>query len=154
MSFQDLQDDLNSSSPDLANERDGAELTQRRLVKGSLWHRQQGHLNSKDIELLKNMDTNWVLFDGTVSGNEVSAVGKSCQSAYPKVTDHKIKLLLLPVFEDTHLQRRSSATSTVTKLSDEYTKWEATYLMKSKHDVIGSLKAFVQSVVILGGFRV
>ena len=42
----------------------------------------------------------------------------------------------------------------VTKISDEYTKWTETYLLKSKHDALSSFQVFVQSVVIPSGFHV
>lgn len=42
----------------------------------------------------------------------------------------------------------------VSKISDEHTKWTETYLLKSKNNALSTFKAFVQSVMIFGGFCV
>ena len=42
----------------------------------------------------------------------------------------------------------------VTKISDEHTRRTETYLLKSKHDDLGSFQTSVQPVVISNGFRV
>ena len=42
----------------------------------------------------------------------------------------------------------------ITNISEEYTKWTESYLLKPKHDALSSFQVFVQSVVIPSGFRV
>ncbi|CAN0476461.1 unnamed protein product, partial [Laminaria digitata] len=126
-------------------------------ANANLWHRRLGHLNRKSLNLLKNLDNNGVSFDGPVPDCDVCAVGKSHQLTHPETADHKFKLPFQLVFADLMGPLTPEALGGykyITKISDEYTKWTETYLLKSKHDALSSFQVFVQSVVIPSGFRV
>ncbi|CAN0542042.1 unnamed protein product, partial [Laminaria digitata] len=88
---------------------------------------------------------------------DVCAVGKSHQLTHLKTADHKVKLPFQLVFADLMGPLTPEALGGymyITKISEEYTKWTETYLLKSKHDALSSFQVFVQSVVGPSGFRV
>ncbi|CAN0586672.1 unnamed protein product, partial [Laminaria digitata] len=53
-------------------------------VSADTWHRRLGHMNPRNMELLRKVDGNDVEYTGTMSGCDICAVGKSSQKAHPK----------------------------------------------------------------------
>ena len=139
--LQELGHDLYSFSLDLAGGGSGPELAIQAAVNANLWHRRPGHLNSKSLSLLKNLDNNGVSFHGSVPDYDVCAVGKSHQLVHPETADHKVRLPSHLVLADLMGPLTPEALwgyKYVIKISDENTKWTQPYLLKSKHDALSS----------------
>ena len=69
------------------------------------------------------------------------AVGKGHELTHRKTADHKVKLRCQLVFADLMGPITPEALGGykhITEISDEYTKWTETYLLKSKHDTLSS----------------
>ena len=108
----------------------------------TLWHRRMGHLNRKNLDLLKKVNNNGVIFDGTVPDFDVCAVGKSRQRAHPKTADQHVQRPFQLVFTDLMGQFTLEAlggNKHVSKISDEHTRWTEIYFLKMKE---GAVHAF------------
>ena len=96
--IQELEHNLYSLSMNLTHGSNGPELPMQAAANTNLWHWPLGRLNRKSLDLLKNLDSNWMSFDGPVPDCDVSAVGKSHQLPHPKTADYKVKLSFQLVF--------------------------------------------------------
>ena len=98
-----------------------------------------------------NNNYNGASFDGPVPDCDVCAVGKSLQLAHRKTADLKVNFPFQLVFADLMGPLTPEALGGykyVAKISDEYTKWTETYLLKPKHDALSSCQVFVRYMVI------
>ena len=121
--LQDLGRDL---YPFLLNPTDksGApELVMQATAQAILWHCRLGHLNRKNLDVVKKLDDNWVSFEGTVPD---CGVGKSHQLTHPKTANHKVNHSFQLVFVDLMRPITPEALggyNTSSKISNEHTKW-------------------------------
>ena len=150
--------DLYSFVMDLSADRYGAkELAMNAVANAQVWQRRLGHLHAQSLDILRKQDGTGIAFEGAVSDCDVCAVGKAQQLAHPKTANHKISrpfqlcygnlmgpFTLVPI----------DGYKYVSKITDEYTKWTAVYLLNNKNQTLKSLQLFVGSTVILFGGRI
>lgn len=139
--LQELGLDLYYFSLDITDgaTRRGWQCRLRLRNSTNLWHRRPEHLDRKSLGLRKRLDSNGVSFDGPVPDCGVCGVGKNHQLAHPKRTDHKIKRPIHLIFAHSVVFLTPEALRDykyVAQISDEFTKWTETYLLKSKHDAL------------------
>lgn len=82
--------------------------------------------------------------------HDVCVVGKIYKLPYPKRAEHSVKHPFEMVFTELMGRITSKALGSfkyVSKISGQYTKWTATYLLKSKGDVISIFQSLVQYLV-------
>ena len=88
---------------------------------------------------------------------DVCVVGKRHPLAHPKTVDHKVTLPFQFVSADLMgflTPEAFGGHKYITKISDEYTKWTAPYLLKSNLDALSSFQVFVEYVVTPSDFCV
>ena len=153
------QDNLYSFVLDLGADAYGAtDLAMNAVSNAQLWHRRLGHLNRRILELMKRHDGNGITFDGTIADCDVCAVENSQQLAHPKKAQHAgitrpFQLcyghLMGPFTPEAY-----GGFKYVSKITDQFTRWTAVYLLENKSCAFDSFRLFVTSSVIPCGGRV
>ena len=145
--------DFYSLSFDLSADSHGdKKLAMNAMTNAQLWHRWLGHLNKKRLELMQRRDSNGVAFDGPIDHCDVCAVGKSHQLTHPKKVKHAdIKAPFQLVYGDLMGPFKPAArggSGYMSKITDQFTKWTAVYLVYTKDQALASLQLFVTLKVI------
>ena len=150
--------DLESFVLDLSADRYGAEkLAMNAVTNAQVWHRRLGHLHAHNLDILRKRDDTGITVEGAVSDCYVWAMEKPQQLAHPKTADHSISRPFQPCYGDLMGPFTPVAIddyTSVSKITDEYTKWTAVYLLTSKNKAFQSLQLFVSSTVISSGGRI
>ena len=159
LSLRGEQDDLYSFVFDLSADAYGAtELAMNAVSNARLWHRRLGHLNRRILELMQWHDGNGITFDGTIADCDVCAVGKGQQLAHPKKDQHAgITRPFQPYYGDLmgpFTPVAYAGFKYVSKITDQFPRWAAGCLLKSKNCAFDSFHLFVTSTVIPCGGRV
>ena len=128
------------------------------MTNAQLWHRRLGYLNKRSLEFVQRRDGNGVAFDGSIDHGDVCAVGKNHQLAHPKKAKRAdITAPFQLVCGDLMGPFKPSAREGyeyVSKITDQFTKWTAVYLLCTKNQALTSLQLFVTSTAIPFGSRV
>ena len=148
--------DLYSFVLDLNVDRYGAkELAMNAVTNAQVWHRRLGHLHAQSLDILRKRDGTGIAFEGAISDCDVCAVGKAQQLSHPKTANHKVSRTFQLCYGDLIGPFTPVAIGGyryVSKITDEYTKWTAVYLLTNKNQALKSLQLFVGSTAIpLGG---
>ena len=128
------------------------ELAMNAVVNAQLWHRWIVHLYKRTLEVMRQRDG-----DSSLSDFDVCAVGKSPQLAHPKKaknTDTKAPLQL--VFGDlirSFTPIVHGGYKYVSRITDQFSRWAAVYLLGSKDQALASIHAYVASTVLLSTSR-
>lgn len=104
-------------------------------VSADVWHRRLGHMNLRNMELLRRTDGNGVDYTGTVSGCDICALGKSQQKAHPKTTRHKTDGPMELVYTDLMGSITPTAKGGYTytsKFTDDFSRMKEIFLLKSR----------------------
>ena len=121
-------------------------------INAQVWHRRLGHLNKRSLELINRKSGNGVAFDGSIADCDVCAVGKNHQLAHPKQVSHAaINAPFQLVYGDLMAPSKPTAHGGyrfVSKITDQFTKWTAVYLLCSKDQALASLQLLVTSTAI------
>ena len=95
---------------------------------------------------MQRRDGNGATFDGSIDHSDVCAVEKNHQLAHPKKTKHAdITAPFQLVYGDLMSPFKSAARGGyeyVSKITDQFTKWTAVYLLCIKGQVLASLQLF------------
>ena len=153
------QDYLYSFVLDLSADAYGAtELAMNAVSKAQVWHRRLGHLNKRSLELMQWHGGNGITFDGTIADCDVCAVGKGQQLAHPKKAQHagitRPFQLCYGDLMDPFTPEAYRGFKGVSKITDQFTRWTAAYLLERKSCAFDSFRLFVTSTVIPCGGRV
>ena len=152
-------DDVYSLVFDLsADSHGGKELAMSAMTNAQLWHRRLGRLNKRSLELMQGRDDNGVAFDGSIDHCNVCGVGKSRQLAHPKKAKHTdITMSFQLVHGDLMGPFKPAARGGyeyMSKITDQFTKQMAVYLLCTKDQAPASLQLFVTSTAIPFGSRI
>ena len=151
--------DLCSSVFDLSAYSHGnKELAMNAMTNAQLWHRRLGHLNERSLELMQRRDGNGVAFDGSIGHCDVCAVGKSHQLAHSNKVKHAdiavpFQLVyggLMGPFKLTAHGGREY----VRKITHQFTKWTAVYLLGTKDQTLASPQLLVSSTATAFGIGI
>ena len=141
-----------------ADSQEGRDLAMNAMTNAHLWHHRLGYLNKKSLELMQRRDGNGVAFDGSIDHCDVCAVGKSHQLAHPKKVKHAdITAPFQLAYGDLMGPFKPAARGGyeyVSKITDQFTKWTAVYLLCTKDQALASLQLFVTSTAIPYGSRI
>ena len=131
---------------------EGKELAMNMMNNAQLWHRRLEHLNKRSLGLMQRRDGNGVAFDSSIDHCDVCAVGKSHQPAHPKKAKHAdITAPFQLVYGDLMGSFKPTVRGGydyVSKITDQFTKWTAVYLLCIKNQALASLQLFVTSTFI------
>ena len=152
-------DDFYSLVFDLsADSHGGKELAMNAMTNAQLWHHRLGYLNKRSLELMQRRDGNGVAFNGSIDHCDVCAVGKSHQLAHPKKAKHaNIAAHFQLVYGHLMGPFKPAARGGyehVSKITDQFAKWIAGYLLCTNVQVLASLELFVTSIGIPFGSRI
>ena len=133
------------------------ELAMNTVANAQLWHRRPGHFNKKSLEFMQWRDCNGITFDGILADCGVCAVVKSHQLAHLK----KVKNAYIKApFELVHGDLMGPFTPAahggykyVSKITDQFFRWTAVYLLYSKDQALASLQAYFTSMVTSKAFQ-
>ena len=122
-------------------------MTVNALVNAQIWYRPVGHLTKRSLERMSRKKGKRVAFDGSFADCNVCAVGKSHQLANPKKAKHAtINEPFHLVYGDLMGPFKPTAHGgykSVSKITDQFTKWTAVYLLCSKKEALASRQLFV-----------
>ena len=97
------------------------------------------------LDIPRKRDGTGITFEGAVSDCDIYAVGKAQQPPHPKTADHKVSrpfLLCNGNLMGPFTPVAIGGYSYVSKITDEYTKWTAFYLLTNKNQGLKSLQLF------------
>ena len=127
------------------------ELAMNVVANAQVWHRRLSDLHARSLDILRKQDDTGIAFEGAVSDCDLCAVGKAQQLYHPKTTNHKVSRPFQLCYRDLMGPFTPVAIGSykyVSKITDEYTKWTAIYLLTNKNQALKSLELFVGSTVI------
>ena len=157
VSLQSEGGDLYSFVLYLSADRYGAKgLAMNAVANVQVWHRRLGHLHAQSLDILRKRDGTGITFVRAVSDCDVCAVGKAQQLANPKTANHKVRRPFQLCYGDLIEPFAPVAIGGykyASKITDEYTKWTAVYLLTSKNQALQSLQLLVDSTAIPFGSR-
>ena len=143
---------------DLSADQYGAnELAMNAVVNAQIWHRWLGHLHAQSLDILRNRGGTGIKFEVAVSDCGVGAEGEAQQFSHPKIVNHKLNRPFQLCYRDLMGPFTPVAIGVykyVSKITDEYTKWTAVYLLTNNNQALKSLHLFVGSTVIPFGGRI
>ena len=111
----------------------------------NLWHRHMGHINGKNVDVLRKEPGNGVDDTGSVKDCDSCLLGKSTQQPHPKQATYGVLRPFQLTTVDTlgHFQPQAlGGFRYATKFVDQKTKWKEIYLMKDKTHSVDSLALF------------
>ena len=148
--------DLYSFVLNLSTDRYGAkEQAMNAVANARVWHRRLGHLHAQNLDILRKRDSTGITFD--VSDCDVCAMWKVQQLAYPKTANPKVSQSFQLCCGDLMGPSPPIAIGGykyVSKITGEYTRWTAVYLLINKNQDFKSLQLCVGSTVIPFGGRI
>ena len=148
-------DDLYSLVLDFsANSHGGKKLAMNAMTNAQLWHRWLGFLNKGSLELMQRRDGRGVAFDCSIDHCDVCAVGNCQQLAHPKKAKNADIIASLHLVYEDLMGPFKPTTRGGYKITDQFTKWFAVYLLCTKDQALASLQLFVTSTVIPFGSHI
>ena len=132
--------DIYSLVLDLGTDGYGAkELAMNAIANAQVWHRRLGHLHAQILGVPLKRDGTGITFEGAVSNCDVCAVGKAQQLAHAKTANHKANRPFQLCYGDVVGPFTLVAIGGyryLSKVTDEYTKWTAVYLLTNKNQAL------------------
>ena len=128
------------------------------VSNAQLWHRWLGQLNRRSLELMQWYDGYGITFDGTIVDCDVRAAGKGQHLAHPKKAHHagtnRAFQLCYSDLIGPFTPEVDGGFKYFSKITDQFTRWTAVYLLENKSCAFDSFRLFVTSTVIPCGGRV
>ena len=116
-----------------------------------------GHVNSQSLRILRDGSDNGINFNDSMSPCDLCAFERSKQERHPKTTTHNtvrpFKLVCTDLLGPVSRPALGGVRS-VSKFTEQHSKWKEVFLIKEKADAVNRLKQFVQTVVIPPGLRI
>ena len=135
----------------------GSGVVYTATTSASVWHRRLGHMNPRNMEVLRNKKGNGVEYTGTISGCDICSVTKSKQQAHPKKSTRKTTRPMQLVYTDLMGPFTPAAKGGyrfVSKFTDDYSRMEEIFLLKNKTDAAESLHQYNMTVAAPLGLRI
>ena len=126
-------------------------------TSASVWHRRLGHMNPRNMEVLRNKKGNGVEYTGTISGCDICSVTKSKQQAHPKKSTRKTTRPMQLVYTDLMGPFTPAAREGyrfVSKFTDDYSRMKEIFLLKNKTEAAESLHHYNMTVAVPLGLRI
>ncbi|CAB1109543.1 unnamed protein product [Ectocarpus sp. CCAP 1310/34] len=132
----------------------GKRIYSIKVESADLWHRRMGHINGKNLDVLRKEQVNGVDYTGDVKYCSVCPLGKSAQQPHPKQATYGV---LRPFQHDTlgpFAPTALGGSKYATKFVDQQTKWAEIVLMKDETCSVDSLALFNKGTVVPTGERI
>ena len=112
------------------------------VASAQVWHRRLDHLNKPSLELMNRQNDNGIVFDGSIADwllrdREKSPAGKpqECQTRHHNAPFHLVYGHLMGLLKLT----ACGGYEFVSKITDQFTKWTAVYLLCSEDQALAFL---------------
>ena len=135
----------------------GSGVVYTATTSASVWHRRLGHINPRNMEVLRNKKGNGVEYTGTISGCDICSVTKSKQQAHPKKSTRKTTRPMQLVYTDLMGPFTPAAKGGyrfVSKFTDDYSRMKEIFLLKNKTEAAESLHQYNMTVAAPLGLRI
>ena len=135
----------------------GSGVVYTATTSASVWHHRLGHMNLRNMEVLRNKKGNGVEYTGTISGCDICSVTKSKQQAHPKKSTRKTTRPMQLVYTDLMGPFTPAAKGGyrfVSKFTDDYSRIEEIFLLKNKTEAAESLHQYNMTVAAPLGLRI
>ena len=135
----------------------GSGVVYTATTSASVWHRRLGHMNPRNMEVLRNKKGNGVEYTGTISGCDICSVTKSKQQAHPKKSTRKTTRPMQLVYTDLMGPFTPAAKGGyrfVSKFTDDYSRMKEIFLLKNKTEAAESLHQYNMTVAAPLGLRI
>ena len=135
----------------------GSGVVYTATTSASVWHRRLGHMNPRNMEVLRNKKGNGVEYTGTISGCDICSVTKSKQQAHPKKSTRKTPRPMQLVYTDLMGPFTPAAKGGyrfVSKFTDDYSRMKEIFLLKNKTEAAESLHQYNMTVAAPLGLRI
>ena len=137
------------SGKPVINFASGSGVVYTATTSASVWHRRLGHMNPRNMEVLRNKQGNGVEYTGTISGCDICSVTKSKQQAHPKKSTRKTTRPMQLVYTDLMGPFTPAAKGGyrfVSKFTDDYSRMKEIFLLKKKTEAAESLHQYNMTV--------
>ena len=135
----------------------GSGVVYTATTSASVWHRRLGHMNPRNMEVLRNKKGNGVEYTGTISGCDIYSVTKSKQQAHQKKSTQKTTRPMQLVYTDLMGPFTPAAKGGyrfVSKFTDDYSRMKEISLLKNKTEAAESLHQYNMTVAAPLGLRI
>ena len=135
----------------------GSRVVYTATTSASVWHRRLGHMNPRNMEVLRNKKGNGVEYTGTISGCDICSVTKSKQQAHPKKSTRKTTRPMQLVYTDLMGPFTPAAKGGyrfVSKFTNDYSRMKEIFLLKNKTEAAESLHQYNMTVAAPLGLRI
>ena len=135
----------------------GSGVVYTSTTSASIWHRRLGHMNPRNMEVLRNKKGNGVEYTGTISGCDICSVTKSKQQAHPKKSTRKTTRPMQLVYTDLmgpFTPPAKGGCRFVSKFTDDYSRMKDIFLLKNKTEAAESLHQYNMTVAAPLGLRI
>ena len=135
----------------------GSGVVYTATTSASIWHRRLGHMNPRNMEVLRNKKGNGVEYTGTISGCDICSVSQNKQQAHPKKSTQKTTRPMRLVYTDLMGPFTPAAKGGyrfVSKLTDDYSRMKEIFLLKNKTEAAESLHQYNMTVAAPLGLRI
>ena len=135
----------------------GSGVVYTATTSASVWHRRLGHMNPRNMEVLRNKKGNGVEYTGTISGCDICSVTKSKQQAHPKKSTRKTTRPMQLVYTDLmgpFTPAVKGGYRFVSKFTDDYSRMKEIFLLKNKTEAAESLHHYNMTVAAPLGLRI
>ena len=135
----------------------GSGVVYTATTSASVWHRRLGHMNPRNMEVLRNKKGNGVEYTGTISGCDICSVTKSKQQVHPKKSTRKTTRPMQLVYTDLMGPFTPAAKGGyrfVSKFTDDYSRMKEIFLLKNKTEAAESLHQYNMTVAAPLGLRI
>ena len=135
----------------------GSGVVYTATTSASVWHRRLGHMNPRNMEVLRNKKGNGVEYTRTISGCDICSVTKSKQQAHPKKSTRKTTRPMQLVYTDLMGPFTPAAKGGyrfVGKFTDDYSRMKEIFLLKNKTEAAKSLHQYNMTVAAPLGLRI
>ena len=135
----------------------GSGVVYTATTSASVWHRRLGHMNPRNMEVLRHKKGNGMEYTGTISGCDICSVTKSKQQAHPKKSTRKTTRPMQLVYTDLMGPFTPAAKGGyrfVSKFTDDYSRMKEIFLLKNKTEAAESLHQYNMTVAAPLGLRI
>lgn len=122
----------------------------------NLWHRRLAHCHRGILQAAAKIKEAGVILRDELSPCKTCNMQKSTQKKHPKTTSQTAELPGQRVYTDLLGKISPPAKggyTYVSKFTDEYSRMNAVYLLKTKNEAVDSLGNYVKDIIIPNGFR-
>ena len=147
---RNLQDEL-LGKPEGVSHGDVTGVVYAATADADIWHQRLGHMNPRNMELLRRKEGNGVEYTGTVSDCDICALSKSRQQAHPKKSTRTTTRPMQIIYTDLmgpFTPPAKGGYRYASKFTDDYSSMKDVYLLRNKSEAAESLHQYNMTVAV------